>query len=95
MRAARFYNAGDIRLDNIPEPTLRPGKLLVDVEWCGICGSDLHEFIMGPKVLPIEPHPVTGECLPMALGHELCGRVRDPPPGSRFKDGEAVMVDPR
>lgn len=31
----------------------------------------------------------------MTLGHELCGRVRSPPAGSKFKDGDAVMVDPR
>lgn len=67
----------------------------MEVEWCGICGSELHEWIMGPALLPTEPHPLTGERIPPALGHELAGRVKKPPPGSRFKDSDAVMVDPR
>lgn len=95
MRAARFYSAGDIRLDEIDEPQVTDGKVLVEVEWCGICGSELHEWLLGPITIPKEPHPLTGGCLPMALGHELAGRIKNPPPGSRFKDDEAVMVDPR
>ena len=95
MRAARFHNKGDIRVEEVDEPKLTEGKVHVDVEWCGICGSDLHEFILGPMFLPTKPHVSSGECIPLAIGHELCGRVRNPPPGSRLKDGEAVMVDPR
>jgi (R,R)-butanediol dehydrogenase / meso-butanediol dehydrogenase / diacetyl reductase len=39
MRAARFYNKGDIRVDEIDEPIAENGKVQVAVEWCGICGS--------------------------------------------------------
>lgn len=88
MRAAQFYAAGDIRVEDIEEPKASDGKIIVDVEWCGICGSELHEYLMGPMFMP-------KETIPFALGHELCGRVKDPPPGSRLKDGEAVMIDPR
>ena len=95
MRAARYYTAGDIRVEDVDEPKVTEGKVLVDVEWCGICGSELHEWTMGPNFLPTEPHRLTGETLPMTLGHELCGRVKNPPPGSKLKDGEAVMIDPR
>ena len=95
MRAARFYDKGDIRVEDVEEPKLREGQVYVDVEWTGICGSELHEFLMGPMFLPLKPHPLTGECLPLTLGHELCGRVSEPPSGSRFKDGDPVMVDPR
>ena len=95
MRAARFHDKGDIRVEDVDPPKVTDGKVLVEVEWCGICGSDLHEFLMGPVMLPKEPHPITGECVPLAMGHELCGRVKNPSPGSRFKEGEAVMVDPR
>lgn len=31
----------------------------------------------------------------MTQGHEICGKVHDPPPESKFKDGDEVMVDPR
>ena len=54
MRAARFYAKADIRIEDVPEPTLSPGNVLVAVEWCGVCGSDLHEYLAGkfPRGLP-------------------------------------------
>lgn len=47
MRAALYYGKGDIRPEDIPEPKATPGKVLVEVEWCGICGSDLHLYQLG------------------------------------------------
>jgi (R,R)-butanediol dehydrogenase/meso-butanediol dehydrogenase/diacetyl reductase len=44
MKAARFHGRGDIRVEEVPEPEVRPGTVLVEVEWCGICGTDLHEY---------------------------------------------------
>lgn len=53
MKAARFYAQRDIRVDNeSPIPEIKPGQVLVGVEWCGICGSDLHEYLAG-KSSPI------------------------------------------
>lgn len=95
MRAARYYSHHDIRVEDVDEPVPKDGQVLVDVEWTGICGSELHEYQMGPLLTPTQPHPLTGEQIPLTLGHELCGRVRNPPVGSRLKNGEPVMVDPR
>jgi threonine dehydrogenase-like Zn-dependent dehydrogenase len=41
----------------------------------GICGTDLHEYLEGPIfALTVEaPHPLTGESIPMTLGHEFAG----------------------
>lgn len=47
MRAARFYDRGDIRVDEINEPIVKAGQVGIDVAWCGICGTDLHEFLDG------------------------------------------------
>ena len=47
MRAAIFYGKGDIRIEDIPKPVPEPGQYIVEVEWCGICGSDLHEYLAG------------------------------------------------
>lgn len=55
MKALRFYDKGDIRLDEVPEPTLQPGRAIVEVEWCGICGSDLHEYLAGKPQTIIVP----------------------------------------
>lgn len=53
MRAARFYGQRDIRVEEyVPLPDLLPGQVLVDVEWCGICGSDLHEYLVGKSPGP-------------------------------------------
>lgn len=63
----------------------------------GICGSDLHEYLVGPSNLiptPANPTP-SGVHIPITMGHELCGRVRHPPPGSKFKHNDPVMIDPR
>ncbi len=57
MKAARFYGPGDIRIDDIPEPRVRPGTVKVEVEWCGICGTDLHEYLEGPILHPLRTRP--------------------------------------
>ena len=31
MKAARFHGPGDIRIDDVPEPTVGPGQVKVDV----------------------------------------------------------------
>lgn len=45
--------------------------------------------------VPTSPHPLTGEYLPVTMGHEFCGRIISAPPSSNLNPGQAVMVDPR
>lgn len=47
MKAARYYGRGDVRIEDVPIPEIRDGQCLIEVEWCGICGSDLHEYLAG------------------------------------------------
>jgi (R,R)-butanediol dehydrogenase / meso-butanediol dehydrogenase / diacetyl reductase len=77
VRAARYYGVKDIRVEEIPEPNgdLAPTQVLIKPRWCGICGTDLHEYMAGPIVTPAEPHPLTGAQLPQILGHELSADV--------------------
>lgn len=89
MRSARLHGKGSIKVDEIELPTPKDGQLVVDVEWCGICGSDLHAYLV-PESLGMG----SGQG-PISLGHEIAGRVRSPPSSSKFKDGDAVFVDPR
>lgn len=92
MKAARFHGRGDIRVDNLPEPVLRPGTVKIRVEWCGICGTDLHEYLHGPVFCPSPetPHPLTGERTPVVLGHEFAGVVV-----AVADDVDAGLVDQR
>lgn len=77
MKAAVWYAKNDVRVVDVPEPpNPGPGQVKVAVEWCGICGSDLHEYIAGPIFIPVDqPHPLTGDTAPLILGHEFSGKV--------------------
>jgi (R,R)-butanediol dehydrogenase/meso-butanediol dehydrogenase/diacetyl reductase len=78
MKAARYYGVKDIRVEDVPAPDpdrLGPTQVLIAPRWCGICGTDLHEYMAGPIVTPVDPHPLTGAQLPQILGHELSADV--------------------
>jgi (R,R)-butanediol dehydrogenase / meso-butanediol dehydrogenase / diacetyl reductase len=97
MKAARFYGPGDIRVDDVAEPTPGAGQVQVTVDWCGICGTDLHEYLEGPIFIPPKgaPHPITGHELPVVMGHEFAGVVSAVGSGvSNVKEGDKVAVEP-
>src|SRR6478672_12645430 len=76
MRAAVFHDEHDIRVEDVPEPgPLRPGQVRLRPILCGICGTDLHEYLAGPIVIPTAPHSLTGASAPQVLGHEMSARV--------------------
>ncbi len=64
MKAAVFYGARDFRVENIEKPKIEPTDILVKVEACGICGSDLHAYKQGIFSRP-----------GFVMGHELAGEV--------------------
>jgi len=97
MRAVRYHGNRDIRVDDIPEPECRPGFVKIAPEWCGICGSDVHEYLVGPETIPSpgEPHPITGETVPIVLGHEYAGTVIEVGAGvGGVNVGDKVAVEP-
>jgi len=97
MKAARYYGPKDIRIEQVPEPQVRPGSVRVRVEWCGICGTDLHEYLEGPIFAPPagSPHPLTGETVPVTLGHEFAGVVDEVGDGvQHVAVGDRVVVEP-
>ncbi|RDW79973.1 threonine dehydrogenase [Coleophoma cylindrospora] len=95
MQAARLHGNHDIRIDEVPIPIPKADEVLIEIEWCGICGSDLHEYTDGPTAASSMPHPLTNEAMPAIMGHEFCGTIHSAPENSSFKPGQAVMVDPR
>ncbi len=96
MRALRFHAARDLRIEDVPEPPdPGEGELVVRVAACGICGTDLHEYVAGPIVTPVEPHPLTGARNPQILGHEFAGDVVAVGSGiTRVAEGARVAIMP-
>jgi threonine dehydrogenase-like Zn-dependent dehydrogenase len=76
MRAVRFYDKRDIRVEEIAEPSeVLDHQVLIEPKLCGICGTDLHEYIAGPIVTPATPNSLTGAVLPQILGHEFSAKI--------------------
>lgn len=96
MKAARWYKAKDIRVEEVPEPSVSEGRVKIKVAWTGICGSDLHEYVAGPIFVPVDaPHPLSGEKAPIIMGHEFSGQVVEVGAGvTRVKAGDRVVVEP-
>ncbi len=96
MRAARYYGKGDIRVEDVDTPQIRQSDdVLIEVAYCGICGTDLHEYAVGPIVTPTAPHPLTGVTLPQTLGHEFSARVVEVGPAVRdVRVGDRVAIMP-
>ena len=61
MRVAMYYNNRDVRLEQMPTPTIGPGELLVKVLASGICGSDVMEWYRIKKAPRVLGHEITGE----------------------------------
>lgn len=69
MIRAQIHGPDDWRLDEVPEPTCGPADVILEVAACGICGSDVGYAKLGGLAGPTRE--------PMALGHELAGRVSE------------------
>jgi (R,R)-butanediol dehydrogenase / meso-butanediol dehydrogenase / diacetyl reductase len=75
VKALRWHAARDVRLADVSEPALMPGTAIVEVAFCGLCGTDLHEYTHGPVMIRPGAHPLSGAQPPITLGHEFSGRV--------------------
>lgn len=95
MKALRWHGVRDLRLDDVPEPGVGRGEVVIAVAACGLCGSDLHEYLQGPVYIPKQPHPLTGLVPPVTLGHEFSGRVAAVGAGvDGLGPGDRVAVNP-
>jgi threonine 3-dehydrogenase len=62
--------APGIWLDEVPEPKVGPNDVLIEIDRTAICGTDMHIYkwdAWAQKTIPV----------PMAVGHEYCGRIVD------------------
>ncbi len=85
MLAAVLEKPGTLSIVDIPDPQCPENGMLVAVEYCAVCSSDLKMFKSGHRALRY----------PVVLGHEIVGRVIKVH-GSKgdFKVGEYVVVGP-
>ena len=97
MKAVRFHTKRDIRVEDIAPPSnrLEPNQVLIKPIVCGICGTDLHEYIAGPIITPKTPHVYTRAVLPQILGHEFSAAVVDTGSAVRHvKAGDRASIMP-
>lgn len=82
MRALVWEQPGVVTVREVETPSNGGDAVLVDVAWCGVCGSDLH--IVAGEHSRARPGIV--------LGHEVVGVVAVD--GHGFSAGDPVVVNP-
>ena len=83
MQAIVFEKTKQLRIQDIPIPHLNSGDVLIQMELCGICASDI--AALKGDVSDYSP--------PVVMGHELAGTVVESR-HSEVKIGERVTVNP-
>jgi len=80
MKVAMYYNNNDVRIEEMQIPEINDEELLVKVQACGICGSDVMEWYRIKKA-------------PRVLGHEMAGDiVKVGKKIKKFKVGDRIFV---
>jgi L-iditol 2-dehydrogenase len=81
MRAAVYRGRSVVNVEEIPTPAIQPGEILIRVEACGICHTDLkkieHDLLEPPRV----------------YGHETAGVIAAVGAGvTKFRPGDRVVA---
>ncbi len=84
MEALVLHAVGDLRLEQIPVPSVSEGQVRVQIGFCGVCGSDI------PRIFSKGTYS-----FPTVCGHEFAGTVELCGPGvDDFEQGDRVVVFP-
>jgi (R,R)-butanediol dehydrogenase/meso-butanediol dehydrogenase/diacetyl reductase len=84
MPAAVYRRAGEVVVEERPVPTPGPGEVLVEVDYCGICGTDIHMLLEGWADKP-----------GLVAGHEFAGAIAALGEGvTGWEIGETVVGGP-
>lgn len=80
MKAAVYRGMDEVRVEEVPIPPLDRGELLLRVEACGVCGTDLKKIAHGD----LPP--------PLIFGHEVAGSVAAVGPGvTAWREGDRAV----
>ncbi len=92
MKAVVVHGPGDLRVEEVPDPRCGADQVVVQLEWGGICGSDLAYWKNGASGTAVLKEP-------LVLGHEVAGHVVEVGPsvegvavGSRVAIHPATLV---
>lgn len=98
MRAIVLHGVNDLRFHNdYKEPQLvAPADVKIKVDYCGICGLDLHEYLDGPIFFKNKHNEVSNKPNVQCMGHEMCGEIVElgPEANPEYKVGQKVVVAP-
>ena len=80
MLAVEYHSNDDVRIVDLPIPEIGPGEVLVQLQACGLCASDVMEWYMKPRA-PIYPgHEPAG--IVVAVGEDV----------QQFSVGQRVFI---
>jgi threonine dehydrogenase-like Zn-dependent dehydrogenase len=85
MKAAVYHGPHDMRVEDVSEPKLEPGGIIIMVKACGVCGSDLHPYTSWDLMPKIK--------VGLTMGHEFAGDVVEVGPNAvGIKKGDRVAA---
>ncbi len=79
MKALIYTGPRSLEYHNVDDPTKSVDQCIIEVEYCGICGSDMHAWAGHDERRPA----------PLILGHEVAGSVISGP-----RTGDRVAINP-
>jgi L-iditol 2-dehydrogenase len=83
MKVVRFHAPGDVRIDQVPEPSPGPGDVKIRVRNCSTCGTDV-------KISKFGHHHIVP---PRVMGHEIAGEITEVGAGvAGWRPGDRVQV---
>ncbi len=82
MRAVVYHGRMDVRAEDIPYPECDEGELLVKVDGCAVCGSDMKAYKSGnPRMQP-----------PITMGHEFAGTIVECRSDAGYNLGDRIVM---
>ena len=87
MKAAVYHGPRDLRVEEVPVRELKDNEVMIQVKYCGVCGTDMHIFNGDGGSFEVNP--------PLIPGHEFSGVVAKVGAAvTTVKEGDRVSGDP-